>query len=93
MATTTFDAWPHGTFDIDMPGDAVLDCSHAGRCDEDVAHWLPRLDLDHITPAQARAALAEYGAWDDDQLASHEDNLERLVWIAAGDIQEKRARA
>ena len=32
--------------------------------------------------------LSEYGAWDADELANHDDNLERIVWLAANDVAE-----
>lgn len=32
--------------------------------------------------------LDEYGAWDVEQLSDHEDNLERLLWLAGCDISE-----
>lgn len=39
-----------------------------------------------IDPALLRDELREYGAWDDEQLADHEQNLQRLLWLACGDI-------
>jgi len=30
--------------------------------------------------------LQEYGGWEPAQLANHADNLERLLWIACGDL-------
>ena len=37
----------------------------------------------------AKDFLRGYGAWDDDQLADHGDNIDRLIWIAGGDIVEQ----
>lgn len=31
-----------------------------------------------------KAYLRGYGAWDEEELASHEDNLMRLLWLTAG---------
>lgn len=70
-----------------MPLECVQDCSHQGACDDDVAHWAPKLTID-VTPDDIRAELKEYGAWDAEELADDEANKERLVWLAAGSIQE-----
>ena len=67
-------------------------CTHPGPCDLDVrfcssqsviARQLARLD-----PADVAAELREYGAWGDAELADHQANLQRILWIAAGNIAE-----
>ena len=69
--------------------------SHAGNCDQEVAEVaaIPRIakQLAKLDPAKLRAELAEYGAWDDAELADHAQNLQRIVWIACGDIKETHA--
>jgi len=45
--------------------------------------------LARISPEALRRELREYGAWDDSQLADHEANLRRWVWIVGGDISEE----
>ena len=67
--------------------------SHPGQCDDDVL-FLSRLpsvarQLAALDPDAVREDLGEYGAWDDDELADHEQNLQRLLWLAAGDIVEE----
>jgi hypothetical protein len=78
---------------ITLPLDVVRNCSHSGPCDEDVkrAMVLPEVkaELADIDPEQLRKELCEYGAWDDQQLAIHSDNLERILWIAAGNISDE----
>lgn len=44
--------------------------------------------LKKLDPKLVREELDEYGAWDEKELASHEDNLTRLLWIACGDIAD-----
>jgi hypothetical protein len=44
--------------------------------------------LADLSPDLVRGELSEWGAWDDDELADHDANLTRLVWIACGDIRE-----
>ena len=66
--------------------------SHQGRCDDDVEYLrqLPaiRRQLDKIDPALLRDELREYGAWDTEELADHDQNLTRLLWLACGDVVE-----
>lgn len=75
-------------FIIEMPEQAVRDCSHQGACDEDVAYWADKLKID-VAPEAIRQELKEYGAWNEEELSNEQDNLERIIWIAAGDIQEE----
>lgn len=67
--------------------------SHQGRCDDDIAALRKEpyiaAQLDAITPAAAVRALQPYGAWDAAELAAdHNANLDRILWIACGDIVE-----
>jgi len=82
----------HGSIEFRLPGQCILDCSHAGQCDQDVEYWLTQLDLSEIDPACLAIELSEYGAWEDDELQDHDLNLARLVWIAAGDLQETKTQ-
>ena len=76
-------------FTLPLPDDAVVSCSHQGACDEDVAFWETRVDRpDDITPDNLRAELKGYGAWDDEELADDDANWRRILWIAAGNIQD-----
>jgi hypothetical protein len=51
---------------------------------------VPRIkkQLEEIDPEVLKGELREYGAWDEEMLADHEDNLGRILWIAAGDIMD-----
>ena len=75
-------------FAVDMPDEAVPECSHQGACDEDVAYWEPKIPID-ATPEQIRDELKEYGAWDDEGLADDAENRHRIIWLAAGSIQDE----
>ena len=87
-------------FEIRIPGQAVMDCSHSGPCDDDVEHWAPKVmaqaQVDNFpnkpTAAKIRAELKEYGAWDADELEDDDANWRRLVWIAACNIADDDAR-
>lgn len=78
---------------IELPLDVVKNCSHSGQCDDDVERSLElpevKTELSEIDPDQLRKELREYGAWDDAQLQDHAENLKRILWIAAGNIQEQ----
>ncbi len=67
--------------------------AHVGQCDADVlalskvpaiARQLRKIDADAL-----RNELREYGAWNEVKLADHVANLQRILWIACGDINER----
>ena len=51
---------------------------------------VPRIakQLAQVDPDELRRYLKEFGAWDVDELADHDANLARVVWIATGDLRE-----
>jgi len=65
---------------------------HQGQCDDDIADLrkVPYIAaiLASINADLLRDELREYGAWDADELADHDANLDRILWIACGDITE-----
>lgn len=40
-------------------------------------------------PSLAKAYLRPYGAWCEEELESHSDNLERLAWLIGCDLAEQ----
>jgi hypothetical protein len=40
-------------------------------------------------PTQLRKELKEYGAWDEDELNNHQENIQRWIWLSACDISER----
>lgn len=77
-------------FAIDLPDEAVTDCSHQGPCDEDVAYWERRIERPaEVTESALAAELKECGAWDTEDLADDGANWRRLIWIAAGNIKDE----
>ena len=87
-------------FELRLPGRCVIDCSHSGSCDDDVAYWTPKVreqvekDAFPLRPTAEliRAELSDHGAWDDEELSDDAANWCRLVWIAANDIAEDESR-
>lgn len=67
--------------------------SHSGPCDGDIAYLrtVPaiRRQLDKLDPENLRRELEDYGAWNEEELSNHDDNLTRWLWIACGDIDER----
>lgn len=81
-----------GRVEFQLPGQCVIDCYHSGQCDQDVEYWIGKLDLSSIDPACLAHELGEYGAWEEEDLQDHDLNLARIVWLAAGDLQEAIAQ-
>jgi len=77
-------------FVIDLTQEDAETGSHSGSCDDDIA-WLRtqtrvQEELDRIPADDLRAELKEYGAWSEEELADHENNLDRILWLACGNI-------
>lgn len=85
-----------GRIELNLTLAQARGASHQGRCDDDVAALRQvaavRRQLDKIDPALLREELREYGAWDDEELADHDSNLSRILWLACGDIVEEQYR-
>lgn len=81
---------------IELPTDVVNACSHSGSCDEDIERCLQlpevREELNKIDKEKLIKELTEYGAWSEEELSNHEENLKRILWIASGDIQDRREK-
>ena len=77
-----------------MPDAAITDCSHSGRCDEEVEHWSNTIQRPESCTVRAlQEELKEYGAWNQEELADDAANWRRIVWLAAGNIKEEMAIA
>jgi hypothetical protein len=80
--------------DLKLTSQDAKNCSHQGQCDNDVkaAMLKPyvKKQLAKLNPIQLKKELHEYGAWSEEELNNHEDNLMRWLWISAGDISEGR---
>lgn len=93
MNTKRWFSTSSGLIEFEMELEDARSGSHQGRCDEDIADLrrVPYIaaTLDAIDPEILRRELKEYGAWDADELADHDANLNRILWIACGDITEQ----
>jgi hypothetical protein len=85
-----------GRIELTMTLDQAQRAHHTGECDKDVRELSTHPDISkqlaEIDPKLLASELKEYGAWDAEELANHEQNLQRLLWLAAGDIREENAR-
>lgn len=84
-----------GRIELQITKAQAAACSHAGQCDTDVLRLskVPKISrqLAKLDPGTVRQHLDDYGAWDDEQLNDHEQNLRRLLWCACCDIDEEVA--
>lgn len=77
---------------ITLSDEVVADCSRSGNVGDSIAHWVEqpevKKEMDRLHNQQLKKELSEYGAWSDEELESHEENLKRILWIACGNIAE-----
>lgn len=82
-----------GLIELALTLDDAKAGSHQGQCDADVAdlRTVPYIleQLDQYPPALVAAELDEWGAWDEKELADHDANLSRLLWLACCDVREQ----
>jgi len=87
--------WNYSNYgnDLNITKNDAASCSHSGDCQNDVQFLmqLPKIkkQLDKLNPEQLKKELSEDGAWDDEQLQDHQDNLMRWLWISCCDITER----
>jgi hypothetical protein len=77
---------------IELPVEIIKMCPLQGAADSAIAHMrtLPEVikELEGIDPEKLKKELKEHGEWDENELSNHNDNLDRILWIACSDIQE-----
>lgn len=82
-----------GKIELELTLDDAKSGSHQGQCDDDIEglRRVPyvKAQLDKLDPADVRNELRGYGAWDTTELADDEQNLNRLLWLACGNIREE----
>ena len=84
-----------GRIELDLTIEQISKGYHTGQCDADIAELRhhPKIasQLVLLKPKLVASELKEYGAWDDVELLDHENNLDRLLWIACGDLIEEES--
>lgn len=68
------------------------ECSKSGNNEYSVNYYmnLPKYkkQLLKLDKEQVRQELNDLGVWEDDELENHNDNLQRLFWLACGNISD-----
>lgn len=81
-----------GRIELDLTMEQASKGYHSGQCDRDIVELrsYPEIEnqLQKLDPLVVKNELKETGGWDNVELANHEDNLDRLLWIACGDLIE-----
>lgn len=85
-----------GRIGLQLTEDQAASGYHTGACDDDISA-LSRdpaiaIQLAALDVALVASELGEYGAWDDDELADHDQNLQRVLWLACADIHDEPSR-
>jgi len=85
--------WASGNYiELNVKRKDAENASHQGQCDDDVK-WLSeqsyiKKQTAKIDAESLRKELKEYGAWDEEELADHEQNIQRILWIFSGNIKD-----
>ena len=86
-----------GLIECQLTMEQARTCHHQGQCLEDVQAMLkdPKISMQlaAIPPSVLAHELRDVGAWDAKELSNHQHNLERILWIAAGDLVEQQFAA
>lgn len=81
-----------GRIELDLTMEQASKGYHTGKCDGDILELRSYSEIEDqlqkLDPLIVKSELKEMGAWDDLELSNHEDNLDRLLWIACGDLVE-----
>lgn len=76
-------------FELALPDQCVIDCSHSGDCGADVEFWAKKITRPPgATPEAVAAECEDTGGWEDSELQDDQINWERVIWIAAGNIKD-----
>ena len=81
-----------GIIELKLTKKQALIGSHTGDCENDIKYLrqLPTIkrQLAKLDSETLAKELKEYGAWNEDELKDHNQNLTRILWIACNDISE-----
>ena len=78
---------------IDMTEEVVNSMPRIGNCEEATLtiSQLPEIkeQTDEWGKDNLREELMEYGAWDDEELKDHAQNIQRMLWMICGDLLDE----
>ena len=79
-------------FDLYFTRQDVDSMPSGGQCDDAVKIIAKKPYIErqfaNIDNSKLIKELTEYGAWDNVELQDKQANIERIIWIACGDIKE-----
>lgn len=73
--------------ETELPGEAIESVPSQGAADDAVEYLRSALDVE-VDAEELKEFLSCYGAWNDEELSDHDNNIERLLWLACLDCQE-----
>ena len=78
-----------GRLEFELPADCINDCSHSGKCDDDVEFWQQKIELPS-TRDHWIETLEGCGAWYLKDLIQMTDIelQQKIIWLAACDIAD-----
>jgi hypothetical protein len=83
----------HGYIELEMTVDQMNMVPASGDGEPGVLALLAepsiKEQVDKLNPETVRKVLHGYGTWDAEQLADHEANIMRLLWLASLGLQEE----
>jgi hypothetical protein len=78
------------TTSLNITKAVAKECSRSGDNETSVNYYmsLPKYkkQLSKIDKEELINELTDYGAWDDDELQNHNNNLQRIFWLSCGNI-------
>lgn len=80
-----------GEMTRELPTDCIQECAAQGRVDDAVAYWVEKLNFEEDFPVEkARTYLAEFGAWEREELARMSTNelAQKVLWILCGNAKD-----
>jgi hypothetical protein len=82
-----------GRIELELTAEDAKNGSHQGQCADDVRELsrLPYIaeQLAKIDPKLLADELNEWGAWNETELADHDQNIQRVLWLACSGIAEE----
>lgn len=84
-----------GHIELGLTERQVLSVPRSGPADDAILALSKEPDvaaqLAKINPQKLVHELRGYGAWSGEELADHQQNLQRILWLAVGDIADDAA--
>lgn len=73
--------------ELELPIENILDIAQSGDNSEAVEEVLKlkmvQEQIKLLDKEKIVKCLEDYGAWDDEELSNHDENIKRLIWIGS----------